>query len=256
MKKLLLLTVAFSVFAVLQAQEEQTQKVADDFTQSTFEQVDYENLTLPPLGTLFENAKGTPSVEIMEKQVQLQKKLLSKEQRAWLSFFNGHGSYTYGMLDNYANSSDVLTPIYYQYSGVEQHYWNIGGSVSIPFETLFDLGGKIKRQRLNVEISQLEKEKEYQQLKQQIAAIYVRITNNLVSLKTAAENAAAYRGAGLVSEQRFRANQLDVTGLADVKRYENEAIQAYQAIMTQVSTDILILEIMTNTPIITNINNK
>lgn len=256
MKKLLLLTVAFSVFAVLQAQEEQTQKVADDFTQSTFEQVDYENLTLPPLGTLFENAKGTPSVEIMEKQVQLQKKLLSKEQRAWLSFFNGHGSYTYGMLDNYANSSDVLTPIYYQYSGVEQHYWNVGGSVSIPFETLFDLGGKIKRQRLNVEISQLEKEKEYQQLKQQIAAIYVRITNNLVSLKTAAENAAAYRGAGLVAEQRFRANQADVTDLAGVKRYENDAIQAYQQIMSQISTDILILEIITNTPIITNINNK
>ena len=254
MKKLLLLTVAFSVFAVLQAQEEQTQKVADDFTQSTFEQVDYENLTLPPLRTLFENAKGTPSIEIMEKQVQLQKKLLSKEQRAWLSFFTGHGSYTYGMLDNYANSSDVLTPIYYQYSGVEQHYWNIGGSVSIPFETLFDLGGRI--QRLNVEISQLEKEKEYQLLKQQIATIYVRITNNLVSLKTAAENAAAYRGAGLVSEQRFRANQLDVTDLADVKRYENTAIQAYQGIMTQISTDILILEIMTNTPIITNINNK
>ena len=123
-------------------------------------------------------------------------------------------------------------------------------------ETLFDLGGKIKRQRLNVEISQLEKEKEYQQLKQQIAAIYVRITNNLVSLKTAAENAAAYRGAGLVSEQRFRANQLDVTGLADVKRYENTAVQSYQQIMSQISTDILILEIMTNTPIITNINNK
>ena len=72
----------------------------------------------------------------------------------------------------------------------------------------------------------------------------------------AAENAAAYRGAGLVSEQRFRANQLDVTGLADVKRYENMAIQSYQQIMSQVSTDILILEIMTNTPIITNINNK
>lgn len=256
MKKSFLLIVAFSLFATLQAQEEKQQKPADDFTQSTFEQVDYENLTLPPLGTLFENAKGTPSVEIMEKQVQLQKKLLSKEQRAWLSFFNAHGSYTYGMLDNYANNSDVLTPIYYQYSGVEQHYWNVGGSVSIPLETLFDLGGRIKRQRLNVEISQLEKEKEYQLLKQQIATIYVRITNNLVSLKTAAENAAAYRGAGLVSEQRFRANQLDVTGLADVKRYENMAIQSYQQIMSQISTDILILEIMTNTPIITNINNK
>ncbi len=228
--------------------------VVEDVDQIALRKIDYENIQLPPLSELFENARETAPMELLEKKALLERKLVEKEKRSWLSFFNAHGSYTYGMLDNYASSSDVLTPIYYQYSGTEQHYWNVGGSVSIPLETLFDLGGKVRRQKINADIAELEKEQQFQLLKQQIVTLYVKITNNLIALQSASENAAAYRGAGLIAEQRFRNNQMDVTALADVKRFENGASQTYQDIMTQITTDILILEILTNTPIITNLN--
>ncbi len=230
--------------------------VVEDVDQIALRKIDYENIQLPPLSELFENARETAPIELLEKKALLERKLVQKEKRSWLSFFSAHGNYTYGMLDNYASSSDVLTPIYYQYTGTEQHYWNVGGSVSIPIETLADLGGKVRRQKINAEIAELEKEQQFQQLKQQIVTIYVRITNNLVALQSASENAAAYRGAGLIAEQRFRNNQMDVTALADVKRFENMASQTYQDIMTQITTDILILEILTNTPIITNLNSN
>ncbi|MFR7466401.1 MAG: hypothetical protein ACLUVG_19170 [Phocaeicola vulgatus] len=43
--------------------------------------VDYAKIKLPPLSVLYENARSTPSLQILEKEKQLQKKLLSKEKR-------------------------------------------------------------------------------------------------------------------------------------------------------------------------------
>ena len=40
-------------------------------------------------------------------------------------------------------------------------------------------------------------------LKLQIATLYIKITNNLVRLKTASENAAIYQGAGALNLEDF-----------------------------------------------------
>ena len=56
----------------------------------------------------------------------------------------------------------------------------------------------------------------------------------------------------LMTEQRFRNNQATIQDLAEVRRHENDAVQTYQSIQGQISTDIILLEIMTHTPIITN----
>ena len=56
-----------------------------------------------------------------------------------------------------------------------------------------------------------------------------------------------------MTEQRFRNNQIDIKELADVRRLENDAIGSYQEIQAQISTDIIMLEILTHTPIITQL---
>lgn len=231
--------------------EEQIQ--AGFFDSNTMGSIDYSAFQLPPLGTLFENAKSSPTIELLEKERQLANKLLSKEKRAFLEFFRVHANYSYGNTSSTATATDISTPLYTFSNGVESNYWNVGASVNVGLESLFDLGGRINRRRIAVEKASIEKEIAFEELKQKIATIYVRITNNLIALKTAAENAAAYRGAGLMVEQRFRNNQASMVELADVKRYENEAIQSYQTIQSQISTDIILLEIMTHTPIITNV---
>lgn len=222
------------------------------FDSNSLDGIDYSEFKLPPLGMLFENAKSTPSIELLEKERQMAEKLLSKEKRAFLSFFRVHANYSYGNTSSTSTATDLNTPLFTFANGYESSYWNVGASVNVGLESLFDLGGRINRQRLAVEKATIEKEIAFDQLKQQIATIYVRITNNLIALKTAAENAAAYRGAGLMTEQRFRNNQATITELADVRRYENEAVQSYQTIQSQISTDIILLEILTHTPIITN----
>ena len=149
-----------------------------------------------------------------------------------------------------------MTPIFSIASGYESSYWNVGASVNVGLESLWDLNGRVNRQRLAVEKASVQKEVAFDELRQQIATIYVRITNNLIALKTASENAVAYRGASLMIEQRFRNNQATIQELAEVRRYENESVQTYQSIQSQISTDIVLLEIMTHTPIITNITTE
>ena len=63
---------------------------------------------------LYENARSTPSLQILEKEKLLQKKLLSKEKRIWPGFIQAGGRATYGIADNVANSTDVNTRLIYR----------------------------------------------------------------------------------------------------------------------------------------------
>lgn len=216
--------------------------------------IDFATLQLPPLSVLYANATSNPTVQMMEKEKQLQKKLLAKEKRSWLSFFSARGGYTHGVTDNYGTITDVTTPIFYQYSGVEQDYWNVGGNVNIPLETLFDLGGKVKRQRIIAEKAEYAKEQAYDQIKQQIAHLYVNILSNIETLKRSAEHLALYKGATAVAEQDYRNRRTTIAQLADLKREEFEANNTYQNLRATINEQLLVLEIISHTPILTTIN--
>ena len=61
-----------------------------------------------------------------------------------MSLFNAFGNVSHGIADNIGSSTDPTTPLIYRYTGTEQTSWSVGGSVTLPLETLFDLPGKIK----------------------------------------------------------------------------------------------------------------
>lgn len=223
----------------------------DSFTGS--EGINFASFKLPPLEILFSNARTNPSIELLAKEEQLAKELLKKEKTDFLSHITGHGSYSYGIMDNYGSNSSVVSPIYYQYMGSKQSFWNIGASVNFSVEDIFEIKRKIKRQKLEVEKSTINKDIAYETLKQQIVTLYVQINNDLIALKTAAENAASYKGAGMLTNEEFKIGEISVRELAETKRWENDAVQNYQRLQTSITTNILILEIITHTPIITNI---
>lgn len=216
--------------------------------------IDFATLQLPPLSVLYANATSNPTVKMMEKERQLQKKLLAKEKRSWLSFFSARAAYSHGVTDNFGTITDVTTPIFYQYTGVEQDYWNVGGNVNIPLETLFDLGGKVKRQRIITERAEYAKEQAYEQIKQQIAHLYVSILSNIETLKRSAEHLAIYKGASAVAEQDYRNRRGTIIELAEIKRKEFEANSSYEELRASINEQLLVLEIISHTPILTKIN--
>jgi outer membrane protein TolC len=253
MKKLFAYTALICLLAQpMYAQDERSEdQEPDPYSEVIDLNVDFATFKLPPLSVLYANAMSNPSIKIKEKEKRLQQLLLRKEKRQWLSFFNARAGYTRGVTDNYGTMTDPLTPIYTQYTGVEQTYWNVGGNVNISLETLFDLGGSVKRQRIKVETAELEKQVEYDELKQKIAALYVNILSNIETLKKSSEHLALYHGVSSTLEQDYRNRRASLNELAEAKKSEFEANQSYENLRNSINEGLLVLEIISHTPILT-----
>ena len=222
------------------------------FDSSNEKDINFSEFHLPPLAVLFENAKSNPQILSLEKARELAQAEVAKQKRHIFSYITGHASYSYGIGDMWGNSQSAYSQTIYQYQGTKQSYWNIGINLAIPVEDILDLTSAIKRKRLEADQAVIQKDIAYDQLKQQIATLFIKITNNLVTLKTMGEAAAAYQGAGALTKEDFENGNLDMAAYADTKRFESGQVSGYQNMQTEITTDIITLEILTHTPIITN----
>ena len=222
------------------------------FDSSNEKDINFSEFHLPPLAVLFENAKSSPQIVSLEKARQLAEAQVAKQKRHIFSYVTGHASYSFGVADMYGNNSTAYSPVLYQYQGSQQSYWNIGINLAIPVEDILDLTAAVKRKRLEADQASLQKDIAYDQLKLQIATLFIKITNSLVTLKTLGEAAAAYQGAGALNKEEFENGNMEIEAYASTKMYESGQVQGYQSLQTDITTDILTLEILTHTPIITN----
>ena len=251
-KRVLIFLVFAAISSASYAQFNDSGISAGFFDSSQEKTINFSEFHLPPLAVLFENAKSTPKIMSMAKAQQLAEAEVAKQKRHIFSYVTGHASFSYGVSDMWGNSSSSYNMRIMQFQGSEQQYWNVGVNLAVPVEDILDLKASIKRKRLEAEQVQLAKDDAYDQLKLQIASLYVKITNDLVSLKTASESSAAYQGAGALNLEDFHNGNMDIHGYAETKRYESGMVSGYQNMLTQITTDILTLEILTHTPILTN----
>ena len=208
------------------------------FDGSRENEINFSEFHLPPLAVLFENAKATPQVMSLQKAQEIAEAEVAKQKRHIFSYVNGHASYGYGKTDMWGQGqSESSYLILKQYQGSEQSYWNVGVSLAVPLEDILDLSAAVKRKKLEVDQAIYKKDVAYDQLKLQIAGLFTKITNDLIRLKTASENAAMYQGAGALNLEDF---------------HNGAAVTSYQTLQTSIITDILTLEIITHTPILTN----
>ena len=215
--------------------------------------IDFSKFHLPPLAVLLENAKSNPQILSLAKAQEIAQAEVSKQKRHIFSYVHGHASYGYGKTDMWGNnSSNLSSNMIYQFQGSEQSYWNVGVNLAVPLEDILDLKAAVKRKKLEVDAARIKKDIAYDQLKLQIVTLYVKITNDLVALKTASENAAIYQGAGQLTQEQFHNGEMSIAQFPLTKARENGAVNAYQQMQTSITTDIVTLEILTHTPIITN----
>ena len=222
------------------------------FDASNEKDINFSEFHLPPLSVLLENAKSNPQILSLEKARQLAEAEVAKQRRHIFSYVTGHASYSYGMTDMWGNNSSGYNNMIYQYQGSQQAYWNIGINLAIPVEDILDLSPSLKRKRIEADQAVIQKDMAYDQLKLQIATLFVKITNNLVSLKTLGEAAAAYQGAGALDREDFENGNMEISQFASTKMHESGQVTGYQNLQTEITTDIITLEILTHTPIITN----
>ena len=222
------------------------------FDGSKEQTINFSEFHLPPLAVLFENAKATPQVMSLQKAQEIAEAEVAKQKRHIFSYINGHASYGYGKNDMWGQGQSGYSILLKQYQGSEQSYWNVGVSLAVPLEDILDLSAAVRRKKLEVDQAIYNKDIQYDQLKLQIAGLFTKITNDLIRLKTASENAAMYQGAGAMNLEDFHNGNMGIEDFAFTKQREDAAVSSYQNLQTSIITDILTLEIITHTPILTN----
>lgn len=252
LKRLLFIVATAGISTAAFAQFDESGIAAGFFDSSKEKDINFSEFHLPPLSILFENAKANPQIMSLEKARQMAQAEVAKQKRHIFSYVHGHASYSYGMTDMWGNNSSSYNQTIYQFQGSEQSYWNVGVNLAVPLEDILDLSAAVKRKKLEVDQAVIQKDIAYDNLKLQIATLYVRITNNLVTLKTLGEAAAAYQGAGALNREDFENGNMNIEDFAYTKLHESGQVSSYQTLQTTITTDIITLEILTHTPIITN----
>lgn len=252
LKRVVLFMLLASLGTSSYAQLDESGISAGFFDSSQEKSINFSEFHLPPLAVLFENAKSTPSILSLAKAQQIAEAEVAKQKRHIFSYVHGHASYSYGVSDMWGNSSTSYNMRIMQFQGSEQSYWNVGVNLAVPVEDILDLRAAVKRKRMQAEQAQLQKDIAYDQLKLQIATLYIKITNNLITLKTMSESAAAYQGAGALNLEDFHNGNMDIHSYAETKRFEMSVVGGYQSMQSEITTDIMTLEILTHTPILTN----
>ena len=252
LKRLLFIVATAGISTTAFAQFDESGIAAGFFDSSKDKDINFSEFHLPPLSILFENAKANPQIMSLEKARQIAQAEVAKQKRHIFSYLYGHASYSYGMTDMWGNNSSSYNQTIYQFQGSEQSYWNVGVNLSVPLEDILDLSAAVRRKKLEVDQAVIAKDIAYDQLKLQIATLYVKITNSLVTLKTLGEAAAAYEGAGALNREDFENGNMNIEDFAWTKMHESGQVSSYQNLQTTITTDIITLEILTHTPIITN----
>ena len=251
-KRLLMIVAAAGVGSSAFAQFDESGIAAGFFDSSKEKDINFSQFHLPPLAILLENAKSNPQIMSLEKARQIAEAEVAKQKRSIFSHISGSASYSYGKADMWGNNSSTTSYMIYQFQGSEQSYWNVGVRASITVEDILDYIPSIRRSRLAVDQAVIAKDAAYDQLKLQIASLFIKITNDLVTLKSLGEAAAAYQGAGALNREEFENGNMEIEAYARTKMYENSQVGGYQSMQTSITTDIITLEILTHTPIITN----
>ena len=250
----IILTLALAVLSTsVYAQYNDSGISAGFFDSSENKTINFSTFHLPPLAVLYENAKQNPKILSLAKAQEIAQAEVSKQKRHIFSYVMGHASYSYGKTDMWGNNSTTQSyTTIFQFQGSEQSYWNVGVNVSVPLEDILDLTAAVRRKKLLVDKARIEKDLAFDELKLQIASLYIKITNNLVALKTSSEAAAVYQGAGALNQEDFHQGNMTIENFAYTKLHEISVVSGYQSLQTTITTDIITLEILCHTPILTN----
>jgi hypothetical protein len=214
----------------------------------TYNEIDeYARIDLPPLSVLFENASNAASVEYYSSLKKEEESALSSEKKNWLKYLRVEGLYRYGI--NAVQSMDggnaIIVP-----KKDPQDWYNVGVSLSIPLDDLFDRRNKVKRQRIRIQSIESQETIAYEQLKMDIINLYTQTKNELDVLKLKVESLTFAKSNYKQSEIDFVNNKITAQDLSAQKELYNNALMNYLNTKYAIENLLLRLEIVSQTNII------
>lgn len=207
----------------------------------------YSEMELPPLNILLENAQNTPSIEYYDYLIEQEQSQMKSDKRDWLKYLKVDGIYRYGINATQPSADEGGSLIL---SNSPQSWYNIGATVSIPLDDVFDRGEKSKRQKLKIESINQQKATTYELLKLDIIEIYTAAEKELMTLKLKVEEVALVDIQYRESENEFINGKITAKELSAQKSLQSATIQSYMDSKFKLRNALLKLEILTHTQII------
>ena len=217
---------------------------------------DYIDMQLPPLHVLMENARHAPQVGYYESNREIEERELKTVRRNWMRNFKLNANYNYGSSDIYnQNYQDSNIPIWTTTTtGREQSWWNVGASLSIPLDEIFNRRNRIKQQRKRLESIEYEMNSWYDEICLKIIEAYTSAVENLSLLETSARSMVAAKAQYVAAEADFVNGKIDAQTLSRQKSIESSTIREYEQTRSQLNKALLQLEVLSKTPIISKPN--
>lgn len=211
---------------------------------------DYAKMKLPPLDVLFENAKKSAVVELYQVKMEEEASALKTEKRSWLKFFKISTGYQWGRVGITSSFSDENTPLFYQFSGSSQSWYNVGASMSVPLNDLLDRKNRIQRQELKTRATKVEIEKWHDEQKLRIIELYMKANRELSIIKSRIEELTLSEAQYKINENDFRNGLIDISILNRAKGIQSTATEEYEKAKAELSTALLQLEVLSKTKIV------
>lgn len=211
---------------------------------------DYLNLRLPSLNILFENAKNSAAVDFYNVKMEEEASALKTEKRSWLKYFKFNTTYQWGLMGVNSSFSDTGTPLFYQYSGARQNWYNVGASITIPFDDFFDRGNRIERQKLRTKATKVEMEKWHEEQKLRIIEMYAKAMKELSVLKLKVEALSFANAQFELAQHDFLNGNIQAGELSQVKTIQMDALETYEQTRAELNRALLQLEVLAKTKII------
>ena len=211
---------------------------------------DYLNLQLPPLEVLFENAKNSAAVDFYKVKMEEEASALKTEKRSWLKYFRFNSTYQWGLMGINTSFSDIDTPLFYQYSGARQNWYNVGVSLSIPFDDFFDRRNRITRQKLKTKATEVEMEKWHDEQKIRIIEMYTKAVKELSVLRLKAESLSFANAQFELAQQDFLNGNIQAGDLGQIKSMQMNSLESYEQTRSELNLALLQLEVLSKTRIL------
>jgi len=211
---------------------------------------DDQQITLPPLGTLLENAKNNAEVGYFRYKMQEEECTLKTEKRKWLKNIKLNSGYQWGKSANTSSFSDESTPLFYSYNGAAQSWYYFGASMSMPLTEIFDRKNSIKKQKLVIKATQQEIERWMNDRKLRIVDAYTDAEQFLLLLKLQTESLSYAEAQFKTVKNEYINGKTTTQYLNDQQKIRVNAYAEFFKTKQNLKKAILELEILSYTKIL------
>ena len=217
---------------------------------------DYAAIELPPLEVLYNNAWAmSNAVKYYKYEAAYYRSDIKTERRRPLEWVRLFANYSYGNSDMSAISLMQTTYQVWSTAATSQSnsYYNVGVALNIPLYNVINTRNKVKQARDKVEEMEYRSQAELDAIKEDIIECYCSIVQNLNMLKVESERLVIAQAQYNVAESDFVNNKIDAEALYRSKSFEEASINEYERVKKQLNHEILRLEVLSCTPIVSNL---